>query len=48
MKNETWKPYSWIGEYLGYQRLAECIIVTKRTKKRKKNEIHKSKKVSGG
>lgn len=25
-----WKPRSWLGEYLGYSKLAECIIVTEK------------------
>ena len=31
---EGWKPRSWLGEYLGYRKVANCIIVTK-----KNNEV---------
>ncbi len=30
-----WKPYGWLGEYLGYSKLAECIIVTEKKGKNK-------------
>lgn len=30
-----WKPYGWLGEYLGYSKLAECIIVTDKKGKKK-------------
>lgn len=32
---KKWKPYGWLGEYLGYSKLADCIIVTEKKGKGK-------------
>jgi len=30
-----WRPHSWLGDYLGWKKLAECIIVSKIDKPKK-------------